>query len=123
MNESRMGEKRNELLADVAGFVARRLCGHGLSGAEAESIGNDVVDMLSDLWRGQTIYIPSDFLWRLGARDLAIYDAWNAGRQFDDLAREHKMTPRAVRLLINRVRAKLRRARDERQGDLLDPGQ
>ncbi|WP_219211884.1 Mor transcription activator family protein [Variovorax boronicumulans] len=117
--ETRMGEKRNELLADLVQLAERVLRENEVTPAAASTVACALADRLAAHWGGQMIYIPADFQWKLAQVELEIYDAFN-GSNYIELARRHGMTESGLRRLIARVRAKLASFRHEQQLDMLD---
>ncbi|MCD2164688.1 Mor transcription activator family protein [Comamonas koreensis] len=103
-----MSERRNKLLADVMEVAAARLAEH-VSPNAAEMIAGDLADHLADYWGGQLINFPKDFHWKLGKRELEIYDAYN-GFNLGDLARKYDISERGLRKLIARVRERIAKA-------------
>lgn len=117
--ETRSGQKRNALLADLVQVATAHMEENEVPGAVAVTVAHSLADRLADYWGGQVIVFPRDFLWKLAKLELEIYDQFN-GQNYDELARQHGMTVRGVRKLIGRVRVKLARQRPNNQGDLLD---
>lgn len=118
-DETRSGQKRNALLADLAEVATALFEENEIPSAVATITANALADRLSDYWGGQVIVFPRDYLWKLAKLELEIYDQFN-GQNYDDLARKHGMTTRGVRKLIARVRTKLAKQRHGNQQDLLD---
>jgi Mor family transcriptional regulator len=115
---TRMGERRNELLADLVDVAKRVLVDEDVQPDLAELAANAVADRLADYWGGQIISFPKDYRRRLAKLELEIYRAWaEGGATFGELALKHKMHERSLRRLIARVRA---RVIQEEQQDLLD---
>ena len=106
--DTSMSERRNKLLADVMEVAAARLAEH-VSPNAAEMIAGDLADHLADYWGGQLINFPKDFHWKLGQRELEIYDAYN-GFNLGDLARKYDISERGLRKLIARVRERIAKA-------------
>lgn len=115
---TRMGERRNELLADLVDVAKRVLVDEDVQPDLAELAANAVADRLADYWGGQIISFPKDYRRRLAKLEIEIYRAWSeGGSTFGELALKHKMHERSLRRLIARVRARV--IQDEQQ-DLLD---
>jgi Mor family transcriptional regulator len=107
-----MESKRHELLQDVANQTKRLLVEHDVHETAADLIANAVADHISDVWGGQNLVIPKDYLRKLSGVQLEVYERFN-GTNLDALAKEYGMTERGMRKLIARVRERLRRnARD-----------
>ena len=111
-----MATRRNQLLADVMAVAAARLAEH-VSPNAAELIASDLADHLADFWGGQLINFPKDFRWKLGQRDMEIYDAYN-GHNLGELARKYDISERGLRKLINRVRERIAAATRSANHDL-----
>lgn len=117
--DSSMEARRHALLNDVAAFTTARLAEY-LGKSEAELVANDLADHLADYWGGQLINFPKDFRHRLMRRELEIYDAFKAGWSLGDLARQHNISERGLRKLIDRVRERLRKAATRHTHDLFN---
>lgn len=104
--DSRMAEKRNEMLSDLVALAERVLQDHDIPQAVATITANSLADRLADHWGGQNISFPKDVRWKLAKLELEIYDRFN-GRNYDELAQAYHMTERGIRKLIARVRAKI----------------
>lgn len=115
-----MGEKRNAMLGELHGFVERVLLTHEVPAGTASNAASALIDHLADYWGGAVISFPKDYRWKLSQKELAIYDGFT-GSNYGQLALQHDMTERGVRLLIARVGAKLASFRHEQQLDMLDP--
>jgi Mor family transcriptional regulator len=115
---TRMGERRNELLADLVDLTKRVLVDEDVQPEVAELAANAVADRLADYWGGQIISFPKDFRRRLAKLELEIYSAWSERVPYGELALKYKMTERALRRLIARVRARI--IQEEQQG-LFEP--
>lgn len=107
-HETRMGERRNELLSDLVAVAERVLQDYDIPVEVATVTANTLADRLADHWGGQNISFPKDFRWKLAKLELEIYDEWISGKyDFGALAQLHHMTERGIRKLIARVRAKV----------------
>lgn len=96
---------RTELLSDVEAH-GRRICiDHGLPADVAEQVAIAIADFLADHWGGQNLSFPKDYLYKLAARDLAIYRRFR-GDNYHELVKETGMTERGLRKLIARVHAR-----------------
>ena len=113
-----MATRRNQLLADVMAVAAARLSEHVSTNA-AEMIAGDLADHLADYWGGQLINFPKDFRWKLGQREMEIYDAYN-GHNLGELARKYDISERGLRKLINRVRERIAKATRSANHDLFN---
>lgn len=118
-HENRMARRRHELLQDVVDLFKRHLASYDLPEAAADAIANHAADRLADHWGGQLISIPKDFLWRLSQVEQEIYAAFT-GTNYDVLAQQYHMTERGIRMLINRVRAKLAAQNPTQQSDMFE---
>ena len=115
--DSRMAEKRNEMLSDLVALAERVMQEYDVPKEVATITANSLADRLADHWGGQNISFPKDFRWKLAKLELEIYDRFN-GRNYDELAQAYNMTERGIRKLIARVRSKIAH-RD--QASLFDP--
>jgi Mor family transcriptional regulator len=117
--QTRMGERRHEMLADLVAVTKRVLVDEDVRPEVAEMAANAVADRLADIWGGQVISFPQDFRRRVTKIELEIYSAWSErGTSFPELAMRYKMHERSVRRLIARVRARV--TQDEQQA-LFEP--
>src|SRR5690554_8149195 len=96
---SAMGEKRHELLADIAAHVAQVLLEHKIDTELADQIGTSVSNHLSEAWAGSTITIPKDHLFKLSKRDLEFLSKFN-GRNNRRLGLEYGLTVHAIYWLL-----------------------
>lgn len=118
-HESRMSERRNELLTDMMALAEQLLTEHDVGSAEAVLIANALADRLADHWGGQNITFPKDFRWKLDRLELEIYDFYN-GQNLGETALKFNITERGLRKMIARARKKLV---NRNQGGLFDtPG-
>lgn len=81
--------RRSELFQDIAENVANELikvC--QVQDKQAAEIGNKLADFLSQHWKGQTIYIPSDYKYKNSARDEEICARMSRGNAYE-LAAEY----------------------------------
>lgn len=109
--------RRHELLADVAEHTARRLMEkHGVAEEIAVDVGNDLADLLADVWKGQNIYIVGDQQFKLSQRDWEIFRRMERGNAHD-LAKEYGISYVRVHQIYRRCLAEFR-ART--QGGLFD---
>lgn len=106
-HDTRMAERRNELISDLVAVVERVLGDCEIPPSVATVTASALADRLADHWGGQNISFPKDFRWKLAKLELSIYDEWSRGAQFGDLALKHRMTERGVRKLITRVRSRV----------------
>ncbi len=114
--ETRMGERRNELLTDLVAVAARHLVEHDVPAVTAEIVANTLADRLADYWGGQSLTFPRDFRWKLAKVELEIYDRFT-GNNLEELVREYNMTERGLRKLLRRVDGKLAKQRAVHQTD------
>lgn len=106
MTRDRMGVKRNELISDLVSLAERTLQAYDIPVDVSVVVANMLGDRLADHWGGQNISFPKDYRWSLARRSLEIYEQFD-GTNFDSLAQKYKMTERAMRKLIARVRERL----------------
>lgn len=118
--ETRMGERRNEMLAHMAAVLERILTEHEIPPAVACFAANAMVDAMVEHWGGQNFTFPKDYRWNLAKLELEAYDLWASGMTFDRLAQHFHFTDRGMRKLIGRVRQKLAAQRHAQQLDMLD---
>ena len=114
--DTQMATRRNQLLADVMAVAAARLSEH-VSSSAAEMIAGDLADHVADYWGGQLINFPKDFRWKLGQREMEIYDAYN-GHNLGELARKYDISERGLRKMISRVRERIAAATKSANQDL-----
>lgn len=93
-----------ELLADLAGHVARIAAQAGLEDAIAESVGNEVAQAVATAWGGQTIYMPSGWLVRVSQVHDQIWARFN-GHNHNELAREFRVSRQWIYTVVRRMRA------------------
>ena len=118
-HESRMSERRNELLTDMMALAEQLLTEHDVGSAEAVLIASALADRLADHWGGQNITFPKDFRWKLDRLELEIYEFYN-GQNLGETALKFNITERGLRKMIARARKKLV---NRNQGGLFDtPG-
>lgn len=115
--ESRMGERRHELLDDLVATAERIFLEQDVPPAVAIVAANTLADRLADHWGGQNLTFPRDYRWKLAKVELEIFDRFN-GNNYDELIRAYSMTERGLRKLIARVRAKLARQAATQQSDM-----
>lgn len=109
--ESPMERKRHELLEDMVAQTVRILTALGHPEEEARVAGNAMADHFARQWGGQLINFPMDFRWLLDQRDMALYDARQAGASYSDLAKQFQISDRHVRTVIATVTRRLREQR------------
>lgn len=119
IDNSRMALKRHELFEELLSVMARELVELGVAPDAASVMASSVVDFLSTYWAGQVISFPKDAQYKLTLKELEIYGQHIGSSSYDELARQYRMTPRGMRKLINRIRAKIR----EQNKDAADAGQ
>lgn len=72
--------RRCELMQDVAENVATHMAKkYHANEDQAADVGNQVADFLADHWKGQTIYIPADTVYKQSARDAQICERMGRG--------------------------------------------
>ncbi len=113
-SNSPMEQVRHELLSDVSDHVAAELQVFGVPVEKAEQIGTNIANHMAEHWGGQVIGFPKDYIFKLHARDLDIYNAFN-GNNHGQLARSYRLSVRAIYKIVDRVR---RREKDRLQGRL-----
>lgn len=105
-HESRMSERRNELLTDMMALAEQLLTEHDVGSTEAVLIASALADRLADHWGGQNITFPKDFRWKLARLELEIYEFYN-GQNLGETALKFNITERGLRKMIARARKKL----------------
>lgn len=105
-HESRMSERRNELLTDMMALAEQTLTEHGVGSNESVLIASALADRLADHWGGQNITFPKDFKWKLARLELEIYDFYT-GENLGETALKFGITERGLRKLIKRARKKI----------------
>lgn len=116
--ESRMAERRNELLEDLVLFVEQRLMEYGEPIAKAGVLANALADHIADHWGGQMISFPKDHRRKLCLLEIEIYRQFN-GNNYGELALKYGMGERGMRKLIARVKARLANQTNDDQMQLL----
>lgn len=101
-----MEQARHELLSDVACQITEELKVFGIDVEVAGQVGDAIANHLAEHWGGQTICYPKDYVFKLNARDMEIYNRCN-GSNHMQLAREYKLSVRAVYKLLKRVRRRI----------------
>jgi len=84
---------------------------------QASWIANQVCNYLSEYWAGQTITFAKDYYYKIDERDFEIFGKVNQ-RNFNDVAREYKLTPNGLYRVINRI--KQRAIKRAGQQDIFD---
>ena len=105
-HESRMSERRNELLTDMMALAEQTLAEHGVGSNESVLIASALADRLADHWGGQNITFPKDFKWKLSRLELEVYDFYN-GQNLGETALKFNITERGLRKMIARARKKI----------------
>lgn len=108
IRSEQMEAKRHQLLQDMVDQAKQLLVDHEVDAKAADLIANALADHISDVWGGQNLVIPKDYLRKLSAAQLEVYERFN-GTNLDQLAKEYGMGERGMRKLIARVRDRLRR--------------
>ncbi len=116
--DSSMAIRRNEFLEDLMEVARKHLQEH-VSAPAADLVAGSLTDHLADYWGGQLINIPKDYHWKLGRRELEIYDAYN-GTNLADLARRYDISERGLRKLLARVRKRIAKASSAGNHDLFN---
>ena len=96
-----------ELLRDLFDHASSLLRQNGLSAERADILALELVDIMTQGWRGQVISFPKGAAMRLLRRDLAIYRDFT-GNNYDELAQKYDVTTRWVRHVVNRVKNDIR---------------
>lgn len=104
-----------ELIEHIAATVAATLVDRGVEVVTARAAGQECAEAVSRDFGGQQIYVPMGKFLKLSQRDREIYARWN-GRNDVALCREHGISERHLRRIIEAMRETDRR---ERQGSLL----
>lgn len=89
---------------------------------EAARLGREIMVRFAEDHPGETVYFPKGMAYRLELRDQRIYAEFN-GKNYSELARRYKVTPRHIRRVVRRARAidtTQRRLFPEQDGDLPD---
>ena len=102
MTKSAMSIKRHELLTHIASMATNDAIDFGLSKDAALQLGDCIANTLSELFGGQNITIPRDYIFKLNQRDLQIYDEFK-GTNYAELSQKYSMTERGIRKVIDRV--------------------
>ncbi|OCG02945.1 Mor transcription activator family protein [Gilliamella sp. wkB112] len=106
MNKSAMSIKRHELLTHISLSVAREAMDYGLSDDIAAQLGDNIANTISELFGGQNLTFPRDFIFKLNQRDLQIYNAFK-GNNYAELSQKYNMTERGIRKVIDRVHKRI----------------
>lgn len=101
-----MERSRHELLSDVACQVTNELKAFGIDPEVAGQVGDAIANHLAEHWGGQSICYPKDHIFKINARDQEIYARFN-GTNHGQLAREYKLSVRAVYTLLKRVQKRM----------------
>lgn len=104
MSRNEMEIRRHELLEGVHLHTRQTLIDMGIDPELADQAGCAISEMLANDWGGQLVNIPKDHHYRVGRRDLIIYEEFT-GTNHDVLARKYGMTVRAIYKIVKRVRA------------------
>lgn len=73
--------------------------------SDARSDAESVVAVIAEFLGGRTVYLPRSDRLRRSLRDLRILSEFN-GRNFEELAQRHHVTPRRVRQIVQQHRRK-----------------
>lgn len=103
---SSMGNRRHELLSEVAYYVESLAIEHGVSKDVSEQLGVNAANLLAENWGGQMISIPKDHFYKLAERDELIYTDFK-GNNWGELVRKYNMTENGIRRVINRVHKRI----------------
>ncbi|MBX9831871.1 MAG: hypothetical protein K2X78_02355 [Burkholderiaceae bacterium] len=121
---SRAAVRRHELLSDLFVTAERWLLEQDLAPEAASVTASGLVDHIVNHWGGQVISIPKDVRYMLTMRELEIYDQ-HTGDNTAELARKYHMSLRGMNKLLNRIRSKIKAAREADaapgQLDMLEP--
>jgi Mor family transcriptional regulator len=101
-----MAIRRAALLQDVEESARQVATDYGVSAPIADQLACAIAAQLAEDWAGQNITIPSDYLYRLGERDMQIWREHVAGVPVPALAKRYGIFERAIRKVLKR--AKLR---------------
>lgn len=104
--ETRMAQRRHELLTDLVSQTQKILDEHDVPKTAAVLAANSLADYMTSHWGGQVVNFPKDARWKLDKLEVEIYNKFR-GNNYDELAREYGMTMSGMRKLIKRTRAKL----------------
>lgn len=108
INSQHMERRRNKLLQDTADFAARRMAELGIDSKAADLIATDIADHLADVWGGQTLNFPKDYLLKLSLQEDEVYRKFN-GNNYAELALEYGISERGMQKKIARIKERLRR--------------
>ncbi|WP_339615206.1 Mor transcription activator family protein [uncultured Gilvimarinus sp.] len=96
-------EQRHELMQGVAAHVKRLAGDFGFDVDKAEQLGWHVADYLMEDWGGQQFTIPKERKYHITKRDDEMMAKFT-GNNHAELAREYKMSARAVYSVVKRAR-------------------
>ena len=102
MSQTKTGEQRAELYADLIDHGTSLLCEYAVEPDVAEQIASSLADYLAEHWAGQVISFPKEFELHLTKRDDQIYDEFT-GNNHAALAKKYKITTRAMYRIIGRA--------------------
>lgn len=106
--DTRAQIRRNELFEDVAETIANQLMKElEVPKEKAVDVGNVLADFLAKHWKGQSIYIPSNWHYKNRQRDQEIYDRMAVGNA-GDLASEFGISEVRVYQIYSRIREEKR---------------
>ena len=88
MSRNEMEIRRHELLEGVHLHARQTLIDMGIDPELADQAGCAISEMLANDWGGQLVNIPKDHHYRVGRRDLIIYEEFT-GTNHDVLARKY----------------------------------
>ncbi|GKT21712.1 Mor transcription activator family protein [Acidovorax sp. SUPP3334] len=115
--ESRMSERRNELLEDLVRLVSHLLLEYGLPEVAASLVAHALADHVADHWGGQLISFPKDQRRKLCLLEIEIYRQFTGGN-YGELALKYGMGERGMRKLLSRVKARLAKQSNDDQMQL-----
>lgn len=111
-SNNRSAARRHELYEGVSAGAAEILMQRfGMERDRAIEVAEAFIRMLMDHWRGQNIYIPSDYRYELTARDREIYDRMQRGNA-QDLAAEYGLSYIRIYQICKRVAQEKRAERN-----------
>lgn len=108
-----MEEDRNMLLSELADHIFAEISGHGFSDELSEQLSVNIVDFISDHFGGHTLSFPKDLRFKRSRRNQLIYEDYNSGMRWGQLAKKYNMHDRTIKRIIRRL--------DKQIGEKLQP--
>lgn len=99
---------RNQLLDDLASYVASALLGIGIGEDAANLAGDVAADEVAAQWGGQLINIPKDHHRKLSDRNRQILEDFD-GTNHSELARKYGLSTSSIYKLISKLKKERRR--------------